>query len=141
MAQLRADRKNYKKAFTTHAHSFDNWNIGSINSRRLILCYCVECGLKCLIMKNDKIYKVSQANPDTEKVLKTHDFRVLLKKVGQAGRYTFRQFPTEYNETVRPEEYHQICRYAIAPAPQKEEYLEEFEKTLSEIKEWLKEEI
>ena len=55
MAKLRADKRNYKKAFTVHANSYDNWNIGSPYSRRLLLCYCVECGLKCLIMENDKI--------------------------------------------------------------------------------------
>ena len=46
MATLRADKKNYKKAFTTHANSYDKWSIGSDYSRRLLLCYCVECGLK-----------------------------------------------------------------------------------------------
>lgn len=30
MAKLRADKRNYKKAFTVHANSYDNWNIGSL---------------------------------------------------------------------------------------------------------------
>ena len=80
MAKLRADKKNYKKAFTIHANAYDNWNLGSDNSRRWILCYCVECGLKCLIMDNDNICTISQANEKTEKVLCTHDFRKLLKE-------------------------------------------------------------
>ena len=41
---LSANKRNYKKAFTTHANSYDKWNIGSDYSRRLLLCYCVECG-------------------------------------------------------------------------------------------------
>lgn len=36
MAKLRADRKNYKKAFTTHADAYDKWNIGSPYSQRLL---------------------------------------------------------------------------------------------------------
>ena len=71
MAKLRADKRNYKKAFTVHANSYDNWNIGSPYSRRLLLCYCVECGLKCLIMENDNIYTISQADDETAKILQS----------------------------------------------------------------------
>lgn len=137
MAKLRADRRNYKKAFTTHAHAYDNWNAGSDNSRRLLLCYCVECGLKCLIMLNDSIFELSQANEETKDALGSHDFRVLLKKVNQAGNYTLKQFITEFGETVIPSEYHQLCRYAIAPKDMND--LDEFDHTLAEIKDWLKE--
>ena len=63
MAKLRADKRNYKKAFTVHANSYDNWNIGSPYSRRLLLCYCVECGLKCLIMENDNCKLCSNGMP------------------------------------------------------------------------------
>lgn len=136
---LRADKRNYKKAFTTHANSYDNWDIGSHYSRRLLLCYCVECGLKCLIMQTDNINTVSQANEETAKVLHSHDFRTLLSKVKQAGNYKFKQFPTEYGENVGSSDYHQLCRYLIAPANQKSTYLEEFDNTLIQIKEWLKE--
>lgn len=80
MATLRADKKNYKKAFTTHANSYDKWSIGSDYSRRLLLCYCVECGLKCLIMQTDNINTVSQASDETLRVLHSHDFRTLLNK-------------------------------------------------------------
>ena len=137
MAKLRADRRNYKNAFKTHANAYDQWNIGSDNSRRLILCYCVECGLKCLIMENDSIYKLSQANEETKAVLGSHDFRMLLKKVNQSGNYIFKQFVTEYGETVIPSEYHQLCRYKIAP--KEIDDLNEFDDTLVQIKEWLKE--
>lgn len=120
-------------------NSYDNWNIGSPYSRRLLLCYCVECGLKCLIMENDNIYTISQADDETAKILGSHDFRTLLKRVGQAGTYRFKSFPTEYGNTVGTADYHQLCRYLIAPAEQNITYLQEFDHTLAEIKEWLKE--
>lgn len=53
------------------------------------MCYCVECGLKCLVMKNNKLYKVETANEEIKNVLGTHDIRVLLNEVKQAGRYSF----------------------------------------------------
>lgn len=134
MAALRADKKNYKKAFTTHANSYDKWNIGSDYSRRLLLCYCVECGLKCLIMQINNINTISQADEETARILHSHDFKILLNKVKQAGNYKLKQFATEYGETVRPSDYHQLCRYLIAPFGQKISYLEEFDNTLIQIK-------
>ena len=90
-------------------------------------------------VQTDNINTVSQANEETAKVLHSHDFRTLLSKVKQAGNYKFKQFPTEYGENVGPSDYHQLCRYLIAPANQKITYLEEFDNTLIQIKEWLKE--
>ena len=135
MAKLRADKRNYKKAFTVHANSYDNWNIGSPYSRRLLLCYCVECGLKYLIMKDNRIYEIKQANEELKKVLTSHNFKELLKAVRRAGIYHFNNFMTEYGETVIPSEYHQVCRYCILPKVKND--LEEFNKTLEEIKDWI----
>lgn len=95
--------------------------------------------MKCLIMENDNIYTISQADDETAKILGSHDFRTLLKRVGQAGTYRFKSFPTEYGNTVGTADYHQLCRYLIAPAEQNITYLQEFDHTLAEIKEWLKE--
>lgn len=72
MAKLRADRKNYKKAFDTHFHSYITWNNGCLNTKRLVIFYCVETGLKCLIMKDHKINQLSQANTEIAQVLGTH---------------------------------------------------------------------
>lgn len=88
-------------------------------------------------MINDRIFEVAQANEETKAVLGSHDFKILLKKVNQAGNYILNQFVSEYNETVIPSEYHQLCRYAIAP--QNTNDVKKFERTLTEIKEWLKE--
>lgn len=87
--KLRANQKNYKKAFQRHADTYEKYINVSKSSRSLILCYCVECGLKCLVMKNNKLYKVETANEEIKNVLGTHDIRVLLNEVKQAGRYSF----------------------------------------------------
>lgn len=141
MAKTRANRKNYKCAFQKHAHTYDNWKNGSDISRRLLLCYCVECGLKCKIMQDNNIYRTSQADTDLEKVLGTHDFRLLLKAVKHAKVYQFKEFKTEYNEVVTAENFHQVCRYCIEQKKGETDSLNEFEKILKAIAEWLKEEI
>lgn len=82
--KLRANQKNYKKAFQRHADTYEKYINVSKSSRSLILCYCVECGLKCLVMKNNKLYKVETANEEIKNVLGTHDIRVLLNEVKQA---------------------------------------------------------
>lgn len=139
MAKLRADIKNYKKAFTTHFQAYKSWNGGSHNSKRIIMCYCVECGLKCLIMQDNKICFASQADPTTAKALGSHDFRVLLNAVKKAGIYRFENFQTEYDETVTPENYHQLCRYHINVKDGDMEPVNKYDRTLDEIAEWLKE--
>lgn len=88
-------------------------------------------------MMNDSIYVLSQANDNTRDALGSHDFKVLLKKVNQAGNYRFNQFVTEYGDTVISSEYHQLCRYAIEPKDMDD--MKEFDNTLVQIKDWLKE--
>lgn len=39
--------------------------------------------------ENNKLYKVETANEEIKNVLGTHDIRVLLNEVKQAGRYSF----------------------------------------------------
>lgn len=41
MAKLRADKRNYKKAFTVHANSYDNWNIGILEVLTVDVYYYV----------------------------------------------------------------------------------------------------
>lgn len=137
MAKIRADLKNYKRAFKKHLHSYSNWNTGSDITRRMVLCYCIECGLKCLVMQNNRISRISQANDEIEKVLGSHDFRVLLKAVNQVSNFKFKTFKSEYGDTVTPNEFHQICRYCIETRNGEITYINEFEETLQEVKEWL----
>lgn len=141
MAKLTANRKNYEKAFRKHVYVYENWNNQSKESHRLLLCYCVECGLKYLIMYNNRLNKMEQANDELSKVLGSHDLKKLLKEVRRAGVYKFENFVTEYGESVRPSDYHQLCRYCILPKRECVDKLEQFNSTLEEIKDWLKEEI
>ncbi len=139
MARIQAKRENYKRAYKKHAYTYEKLRDGSDITKRLVLCYCVECGLKYLIMLDRKIVKISQAEEDISSVLVSHDFRILLTAVKKSGVYQFKQFQTEYGDIVNTGNYHQLCRYCIDAEDNNDIY--EFDKTLNKIAEWLKEEI
>lgn len=142
MAQLRADQKNYKDAFNQHYDAYIKWNnTNSTTSKRMILAYCVECGLKCLVMKENRIQMVSQAQSDLQRELGEHDFVKLLIRLKQAGPYWFGPFRTEYNNIVEPYTYHQICRYSIRPRQKEKEQVEKYEHQLDTIAKWIRERI
>ncbi len=137
MARINANRKNYKGAYKKHAYTYEKLQDGSDITKRLILCYCVESGLKYLIMEDRRIVKISQADEEISKILGSHDFKVLLKALRRAGAYQFKDFQTEYGDTVNTENYHQLCRYCVNAKDMN--YVYEYDKTLNEIAEWLKE--
>lgn len=138
---LQANRKNYLKAYRKHFFTYCNSDKGCDTSRRMILCYCVECGLKCLIMKNNRINSVLQAEEEIRHVLSSHDVRNLLNAVNQAGNYRFKDFKTEYGDNVTPKDFHQFCRYSIAAEKKEFHQVIEYENKLMEIAEWLKEKV
>lgn len=139
MAIINANLKNYKNAFKKHLYSYSQWTKGSDITRRMVLCYCVECGLKCCIMQNNKLYQSNQASDEIKDILRSHNFRKLLKAVNQSGNYKFPTFKTEYRQDVTPNEFHQICRYCIEPQNGEMSSIHEFEKTLQNIITWLEE--
>ena len=66
--RLQADQRYYKNAFKKHFHAYSNWQAtGSDPSKRLILVYCVECGLKYEVMKKERLVKIT----DVHLVVKT----------------------------------------------------------------------
>lgn len=135
---LRADQQDYRQAFRKHCHAYSNWNAtGSIISRQLIMIYCIECGLKYLLMRQEGIYQVSDARSDIQSVLQSHDFLLLLKKIG-CSEYHFPAIRTKYNEPINPAAYHQVCRYALAPLNDSLGRLRQYDAELKRIVEWLK---
>ena len=132
---LQADRQDYRNAYNKHWNAWNN--TGSVNSRRLLLTYSVECGLKCALMEKEKVYRVSDAQKEVQEVLGTHDFRKLLKKLRIIGTFTFPTIQTNHNDVVQPGQYHELCRYSIQPKNNDDTDIKEFEETLKNIGEWL----
>lgn len=141
MAKIRADRKNYRKGFEKHLNSYTYGKNISDPTRRMLLCYSVECGLKYKIMEKNKINRLSQARTELSEILGTHDIKRLLKELGKSGAYRFKNFSTEYGDCVTTENFHQMCRYAIEPEEQKIEKVKDFENILMSIAEELRQEV
>ena len=135
---LRADQRDYKQAYEKHCYAYLNWNAtGSNISRQLIMVYCIECGLKYLLMQQEGIFKVSDARPDIQSILKSHDFQLLLKRLGRC-EYHFPTILTKHNEPIPADAYHQMCRYALTPANDNQGRLKQYNDELDRIVEWLK---
>lgn len=138
---LTAYKQDYKRAFKKHRATYINWpDKANLFGKRLILVYCVECGLKYLIMDKERINCVLDAREDIQKKLKSHDFQMLLKQLKKVGDFNFPGFNTIYGDTVTPKTYHQICRYTIDSNPKGKACLEEYEKNLENVMKWIDEE-
>lgn len=139
---LQADQRDYKNAFTKHLHAYSHWqSTGSENSKRLVLSYCVECGLKFAIMKQEHLFQTDDAQEDIRKDLHSHDLRRLLKRLNQAGAFTFPTIKTNHGENVNSETYHQFCRYCIRPEDKYIVAVQQFDSTLEEIAKWIEERV
>lgn len=137
-----ADQQDYKNAFKKHLHAYTNWGVtGSGTSRRLILIYCVECGLKSLLMKQQRIYRVADAQPHIVNEFYSHDFYRLLKSLNQAGIYSFPPISTIHGDRVRPDTYHQLCRYSVRIAENHQGLVNQYDGQLEKIAEWLREQV
>jgi len=137
---LQADRDDFKNSYRNHYHTYlnsidDNKNI---YSRRLLLVYCVESGLKCVLMKKAKIYSVSKAGPDLNRLLGSHDFDILLRNIPLTS-YRFPSFKTSHNDDVSANNYHEMVRYAIRT--DSHEKFHDYNHQLEEIAGWLREKI
>ena len=94
-----------------------------------------------LIMKQEKIFRTSEAQKDVSEALKSHDYRKLLKRLKQAGTYVFPAIKTNHCEDVHPGTYHEFCRYCIKPGDKYVGAIKQYDKTFEEIVEWIEEQI
>ncbi len=111
---LPATQRELRSAYQKHAAAYSSWDEKESNiSRRLILVYCVECGLKYLIMRKMQIMAIDDAAMDYQANLRTHDFQLLLKQLGWGGPYSFQQIHLNSGSYARPGNYHEMCRYNL----------------------------
>ena len=139
---IRADQRDFQKSYRKHYHTFiscyDNSKFSEI-SRSLILVYCVESGLKYILMKENRISNTAKAGKDLYGLLKSHDFERLLTVIPRCPKsnYRFPPFKTKHGDEIRANNYHQMLRYAI----QSENYeiVQNYNGQLKEIADWLNE--
>lgn len=78
---LIADKKDYRRGYQKHYQSYKRLNDENfdVNSRRLLLVYSVECGLKYMLLDkwNEETPKnIFESDDDRKKdILKSHNLR------------------------------------------------------------------
>ncbi len=141
-----ADKRDYKNSYNKHyiAYQLLKKNNDSVRSRCLLLIYSVECGLKGLLLQK---WKEGSAKPildheedDRNKLIKSHDIKKILKALGRVD-YEFPLFKTNHGDVVNTANYHQFCRYGIKARDRDEAKTKKYEEILSDIAEWIGEEI
>lgn len=145
-----ADKKDYKTGYKKHYHTyrFLNSQNGTVLSRRLLLTYSVECGLKYKllekweIMSFNEIREISRdKNHPRHDILCTHNLRKIIKELGLEGQFSFPQIKTNHKDNVSAEEYHQMQRYGIKADNRDTKKEDNFEEILQKIADWIQEEM
>ena len=132
---------DFKQGFNKHYSSYLYAEKLSVASKRLLLYYCVECGLKHELLKMWEIVNPSEImkNKDHPKhdILCTHDLAMIIKVLNMSSQFRFTvSFKTVHKEKVRIKGYHECYRYGISV---KDSELEEqrFEEELKNVADWL----
>lgn len=141
--KINVTRKEFQESYKRHYQLYQNSNV-SDKTRRLILFYAVECGLKSLIMKNtnsgtsEEFEAYCQNN--NKGWLFGHDIKAMMKEVNPNSEYTLRHIRLKQGDRrVHPREFNQIWRYGATVADEDEE--KRAEETLEKIADWIQKRI
>lgn len=108
-------------------------------SGRLLLFYAVECGLKCLIMKNENLpdYDALQnyARNIARKEIAGHNIKDMLIECHLEGTYFLKDIPLAKGGRVSADQLNQVWRYGAAVSD--EEAGNKNEKVMKKIVEYL----
>lgn len=142
-----ADKKDYKRGYEKHYRTFQRLKQTNddARSRRLLLVYSVECGLKCKLLDNwhENNPKEILDNKDDWRrpIITTHNLEKILKELGQASVFKFpAAIETKHGDFVNSEDFHQFCRYGVE-AKNKSDKEEKYEEELMKVADWLEEEL
>lgn len=140
-----ADKRDYKCGYNKHYAAYKQLYIdnATIRSRRLLLIYSVECGLKYLLLdkwNEDSPVSIIRDNNDTRHyIIRTHNLEKILKELGQAGTFSFPQLKTNHGDTVVSDNFHELCRYGINIQEVDRSKEEKYEEELKKLAEWINE--
>jgi len=141
MARIPATKKELKKSFRFHYLVYQKISKDeTLNpiTRRLILFYSVESGLKCFILNRMQKNSTEELedyqgynNPDG------HDIRELIKiaHIGDQENFQLKTFISQKIGKIEPKQLHQIWRYGIETNDSDNE--NRSEKILQNVANWL----
>lgn len=142
-----ADKRDYQRGYKKHYCAYKTLREENsvVKSRRLLLTYCVECGLKCLLLDKwheNNPQKIIENKEDRRNgIIKSHNLEKILKELGQTGTFKFPQLQTNHHNLVTTEEFHQLCRYGVLVNSGDEIKEDSFEEELVKVAEWIGEAI
>lgn len=78
---IEADRNDYRRGYRKHyqAYKFLSKNNDCSISGRLLLVYCVECGIKYRLLEQLRQHSSKAIQDDKNNKITTHDLEKLLK--------------------------------------------------------------
>lgn len=133
--RLNVKRKEFQDSYRRHYKLYQNTNV-SDKTRRLVLFYSVECGLKSLIMKENGNNTYEEMEKCCDKSITGHNIKAMLKHVNPRNEFVLRNISLENGGgSVPPEKFNELWRYGAAVEDMKEE--EKAEKVLVKIAEWI----
>lgn len=140
-----ADKRDYKSGYEKHYSAYmklSSQNV-SIHSRRLLLTYCVECGLKYLLL--DKWRQINPKeiieNKEDKRngIIKSHNLEKILKELGQLSAFNFPQMLTNHQDNITSDNFHELCRYGINVKESDKDKEKKYEEELIKIADWIEE--
>jgi hypothetical protein len=141
MARIPATRKQLKDSFMHHYLAYKSiGNNATLNpiTKRLILFYSVESGLKCFLL--NKIQKNTTKDLENHPEYNNssgHNIRELIKfaKIGDQNSFQLKSYVSQKFGKIEPEQLHQIWRYGIKLDDL--DYESKSEKILQNVAIWL----
>lgn len=138
--QINITRREFQESCKYHYQLYKKTENGiSPRTKRLILFYSVECGLKSLIMKNigkNTYEELKTFSEENGKGIHGHDLKAMTKEVGIEHEYPLKKIRlANGGGDVLPKRYNELWRYGASIVDESEEIREE--ETLVKIAEWI----
>lgn len=140
MAKLDVSINEFRNSYKKHYELYKHGNrMVAVKSRRLLLFYSVECGLKCMPLQ--KIGKASYSDlqiycKNKNGTFDGHNIKEMVKELGLDREYIIKRIQLKNaGGTVESRQFNELWRYGVESADELEE--EKVEDTLVELAEYI----
>ncbi len=127
-------QKELEKVFRKHDRFLKSQENTTLPAYKLILFYTVECGLKCIWMRNNNIKKTNRENDDSIAASQfKHDLNRLINELKLNKRIP--KGYTKNKEKIEPHLLHQAWRYGkILVEEEEKKCIEALECVLTQLR-------
>ena len=137
--QINITRSEFQLSWKNHYSLYKRTNsVVSPRTRRLLLFYSVECGLKSLIMKNigkNTYEELRMYSEEQGKHIHGHDLKAMMQEIGIEHKYPLKRICLAKEGQCAPERYNELWRYGAGVEDAEEEV--KAEKILEKVAEWI----